>query len=129
MGLKVHNRASIAAPAGRYVHGVEVPPNARLLFVSGQVGIDRNRKPGATIEKQCELAWRNLVAILKSAGMRPADIVRVNVYITDPRYVEAYRNARDKFIGANPPASTLLVVTALVDPALKVEIEAVAARV
>lgn len=129
MGLTVHNPPSIAAPAGRYVHGIEVPPEARLLFVSGQVGIDRNRKIGATIEKQCELAWRNLVAVLKQGRMSAADIVRVNVYLTDPRYVPAYREARDKFIGANPPASTLLIVTALVDPAMLVEIEAVAARV
>ena len=129
MALKVHNPAAIAAPAGRYVHGIEVPPNARLLFVSGQVGVDRNRKIGATIEKQCELAWKNLVAVLKDAGMGPQDIVRVNVYLTDPRYVAAYRDARDKFIKGNPPASTLLIVTALVDPAMLVEIEAVAAKV
>ncbi len=124
----VRNPASIAAPAGRYVHGIEVPANARLLFVSGQVGVDRNRKVGATIEKQCELAWKNLVAVLKEAGMGSQDIVRVNVYLTDPRYVEAYRNARDKFIKGSPPASTLLIVTALVDPSMLVEIEAVAAK-
>jgi len=124
----VRNPASIAAPAGRYVHGIEVPATARLLFVSGQAGVDRTRKVGATIEKQCELAWKNLVAVLKEAGMGPQDIVRVNVYLTDPRYVEAYRNARDKFIKGNPPASTLLIVTALVDPSMLVEIEAVAAK-
>jgi enamine deaminase RidA (YjgF/YER057c/UK114 family) len=42
--------------------------------------------------------------------------------------VPAYRTARDKFVGEKVPASTLLIVTALVDPALMVEIEAVAAR-
>lgn len=124
----VRNPASIAPPAGRYVHGIEVPANARLLYVSGQVGIDRNGKPGATIEKQCELAWKNLVAILKEARMSADDIVKVGVYLTDPRYVPAYREARDKFIGQKVPASTLLVVTALVHPALMVEIEAVAAK-
>jgi 2-iminobutanoate/2-iminopropanoate deaminase len=124
----VRNPASIAAPAGRYVHGMEVPPNARLLYISGQVGIDKNRKPGATIEKQCELAWKNLVAILKEARMSVDDLVRVNIYLTDPRYVTAYREARDKFIGTTVPASTLLIVTALVDPAFMVEIEAVAAK-
>lgn len=122
------NPASIAPPAGRYVHGMEVPADARLLYVSGQVGIDRNGRPGATIEKQCELAWRNLVAILKEARMSADDIVRVNVYLTDPRYVAAYRAARDKFVGEKVPASTLLIVTALVDPAFMVEIEAVAAK-
>jgi len=124
----VHNPASIAPPAGRYVHGIEVPPNARLLYVSGQVGIDKNGKAGAGIDKQCELAWKNLVAILKDARMGIDDIVRVNVYLTDPRFVAAYRTARDKFIGERAPASTLLIVTALVDPAFMVEIEAVAAK-
>lgn len=129
MGHIVHNPSGIAAPAGRYSHGIEVPPNARWLFASGQVGVDRNGKAGATIDKQCQMAWKNVVAVLKSAKMTTADIVRVNVFLTDARHVAAYRAARDEVIGPVPPASTLQIVAALADPLYMVEIEIVAAKV
>jgi enamine deaminase RidA (YjgF/YER057c/UK114 family) len=128
MGFVIRNPTSIAPPGGRYSHAIELPATARLVFASGQVGVDKNGKPGATIEKQCELAWKNVMAILKDARMGPGDLVRIQVFLTDPRFIPVYRAARDKFIDAVPPASTLLIVSALADPAFMVEIEAIAAK-
>ena len=57
------------------------------------------------------------------------DIVKVTVFLTDSRFVAPYRDVRDRFIKDMPyPASTLLVVQALADPAMLVEVEVVAAR-
>jgi enamine deaminase RidA (YjgF/YER057c/UK114 family) len=128
MGFIIRNPTTIAPPGGRYSHAIELPPNARLVFASGQVGVDKAGKPGGTIEKQCELAWKNVVAILKDARMAPADLVRIQVYLTDARFIPVYRAIRDKYIGPVPPASTLLIVSALADPAFLVEIEAIAAK-
>ena len=128
MSFIVRNPATIAPPSGRYSHAVELPANARMVFASGQVGVDKNGKAGATIEKQCEYAWKNVMAILKDARMGPADLVRIQVFLTDPRFIPVYRAVRDRFIGPVPPASTLLIVSALADPALLVEIEAIAAK-
>ncbi len=128
MGLIVRNPTTIAPPGGRYSHAIELPANARLVFASGQVGVDKKGKPGLGIEKQCELAWRNVLAILKDAGMAASDLVRIQVYLTDARFVPTYRAVRDRFIGAVPPASTLLIVHALADPSFLVEIEAIAAK-
>ena len=128
MALRPHNPAGIAPPTGLYSHGIEVPPNARWLYVTGQVGIDAKGRTAPTIEKQCALAWKNLLAILRSAGMGVGDLVRVNAFLTDPRYVEAYRESRDPLLGQARPASTVLIVTALADPSFLVEIDAVAAR-
>ena len=62
--------------------------------------------------------------------MGRADLVKITVFVTDPRFVEEFRAARDKVLGAEPPvASTLLVVDGLAAPDILVEIEATAARV
>lgn len=129
MSLIRHNPKSVAL-AGRYSLGVEVPPDARLLFVSGQVGVDGKGKTLAGIDKQCDQAWKNIGAVLRSGGMKYSDIVKLTVFLTDPRYIAAFRTSRDRFITATDPvpASTLLIVAGLAAPEMLVEIEAVAAR-
>jgi enamine deaminase RidA (YjgF/YER057c/UK114 family) len=128
MPLIEHNPPDVAAPAGLYSHGIEVPPNARWMYVTGQVGIDREGRTAPTIEGQCALAFRNLLAVLASAGMGVEDIVRINAYLIDPRYIEPYRAARDPLLKAPLPASTVLVVNQLADPSFWVEIDCVAAK-
>lgn len=128
MAFIVHNPSTVAPPVGRYNHGIEVPPNARWLYTAGQVGIDRKGKVPAGIEKQTEQAWKNVLGVLKSAGMGVGDIVRTNIYVTDARLVAGFRAARDRVVPGFAGASTLVVVTALADPAYLVEIEAVAAK-
>ena len=128
MANKFHNPKSVAL-AGKYSLGAEVSPDARLVFVSGQVGLDSRGKLGASIEKQCDLAWKNGGQVLKAAGMGYRDIVKINAYVTDPRYMTAYREARARYLPKEPfPASTLVIVSGLADPDMKVEIEVVAAR-
>ena len=130
MSLTVRNPSTIAPPQARYSHAIEIPPNARTLFVSGQVGVNPDGVLGATIEEQSEQCWRNIVAILEDAGMGIDDLVRVNSYITDARFVEGFRIGRDRVItGSHIPASTLVVVSGLATPDMLVEVEAVAAKV
>jgi enamine deaminase RidA (YjgF/YER057c/UK114 family) len=128
MAITYHNPKSVSL-AGKYSLGAEVPQGARVLFVSGQVGVDSRGKLQAGIEKQCTQAWKNIGQVLKSAGMGFRDIVKVNVFLTDSRFIEPYRATRAAFIPAEPyPASTLLIVQGLADPGMLVEIEAVAAK-
>lgn len=127
--LKRLNPATVHAPAGKYSHGVEVPPGARLLYVSGQVGAKPDGSTAASDAAQCEQAWANLMNVLAAAGMGAADIVKLNAYVTRTDLIPVYRTARDKALGdAVPPASTLVVAAALANPAWVVEIECVAAR-
>jgi enamine deaminase RidA (YjgF/YER057c/UK114 family) len=127
--LKRHNPATVHAPAGKYSHGVEAPAGARLLYVSGQVGA---KPDGATAQgdaAQCEQAWANVKNVLAAGGMGVDDIIKLNAYITRADLIPVYRAARDKSVGsAAPPASTLVVVAALANPAWVVEIECVAAK-
>jgi enamine deaminase RidA (YjgF/YER057c/UK114 family) len=129
MAIKFHNPKTVTL-AGKYSLGAEVPPNARVLYVSGQIGLDSRGKLAPTFEKQALQAWKNIGQVLKAAGMGYKDIVKLTSFITDARYIAANRAARDQFITAEPyPASTLLVVQGLADPAMLVEIECVAAKV
>jgi enamine deaminase RidA (YjgF/YER057c/UK114 family) len=66
---------SIRPPFARYSHGVEVPPGARLLALSGQLGVGPDDVAPEGAEAQAALAFANIAAILAEAGMRPADIV------------------------------------------------------
>ena len=128
MANKFHNPPTVSL-SGKYSLGGEVPGGSRLLYVSGQVGLDSKGKLGAGIEKQCELVWKNIGQVLKSGGMTYRDIVKMNAYITDARYLTAYREARNRVIPEGPyPASTLVVVSGLAEPGMLVEIEVIAAK-
>ena len=127
MAIKFHNPKTVAL-AGKYSLGAEVPADARVLYVSGQVGLDSRGKLAPTFEKQALQAWKNIGQVLKAAGMGYKDIVKLTSFITDARYIAANRAARDQFLGDPYPASTLLVVQGLADPAMLIEIEVVAAK-
>lgn len=129
MTLTVRNPSTVAPPLARYSHAVEIPKDARSLFISGQVGVRPDGVMADTAEEQSKIIWQNLKAILEDANMGMADLVRVNAYITDARYVDAYRTGRDTVLtGDHVPASTLVVVSGLADPKMKIEVEAVAAK-
>ena len=129
MAIKFHNPSSVSF-SGKYSLGAEVPAGARLFHVSGQVGVDSSGKLQPTFETQAAQAWKNIGEVLKSAGMTYKDVVKVTIFLTDSRFVAPYREVRDQFITEPPyPASTLLVVAGLADPAMLVEVEVVAAKV
>jgi 2-iminobutanoate/2-iminopropanoate deaminase len=123
-----YNPAAIAPPLGRYSHAIEVPPNARWLYLSGQVGTAADGTVPADVGSQVENCWRNILAILADARMAMGDVVKVTVLLTREQDIAAYREARDRIIGDARPASTLMVVSRLASPALLVEIEATAAK-
>ncbi len=127
--LKTNNPKTIAAPAGMYSHGVEVPPNARWLYTAGQVGT----RPDGTIpegfEAQHDQIWQNTLAILADAGMGPENIVRLNVYSTDPEGLMFLKTHREKYLKpGHVPASTWVVVRQLANPKWVVEMETIAAK-
>lgn len=114
-------------PLGHYAHGVEIPEDAKLTFVAGQLGMDFDGNVPADFESQARNAWNNCLAVLEHNRLRVSDIVKVTHFITDPANLPAYNAVRAEFLGENRPASTLLIVAGLVDPKFLVEVEMVAA--
>jgi enamine deaminase RidA (YjgF/YER057c/UK114 family) len=76
---------------------------------------------------QATQVFENLGKALASAGAGFQHLVKTTVFVTDPRYREALRDVRDKYLDSSAlPASTLVVVAGLALPEYLIEIEAVA---
>ena len=120
--------STVRPPFARYSHGIEVPPGARLVFASGQLGIGGDEIVPEDAAAQTELCFRAIGEILAEAGMAFSDMVRINAFVTDRAYLKAYMDVRDRYAGTPPPASTLVIVSGFTRPEFKVEVEVVAAR-
>ena len=127
--LKHHNPSTVAAPFSRYSHGVEVPAGARLMHISGQVGVTPEGKVAQGTEAQIEQAWRNVLSVLEEAGMGPRDLVKVTTFLINRADLPTARTVREHMLHGAEPASTLLFVAGLASPEWLVEIEAIAAAV
>lgn len=125
--LAHHTPAAIRAPFARYSHGVEIPPDARLVVCSGQVGIAPDDTIPADAGAQTELCFDNISRILGEAGMTLADIVRINAYVSDRKHLKPYMDVRDRLFSDPAPASTLMIVSGFAREEFKVEIEVLAA--
>jgi enamine deaminase RidA (YjgF/YER057c/UK114 family) len=90
------------------------------------MGLEADGAPGATLERQLDLIWSNIRAILASADMTPDNIVRLTSYLTDSAYAEANAAARVAALGGRTIPTTAIVVQTLVSDWL-VEIEVIAA--
>ena len=127
--IKIFNPKSIPAPSGSYVHGMEVPPNARLLFIAGQTPGRMDGSIPTTFEEQVEVVWQRIGAILAEAGMDYSNLVKVQTFVTKPEYLPKTSAARKRILGENKPTATLMCITSLATPEYMVEIEAIAAKV
>jgi 2-iminobutanoate/2-iminopropanoate deaminase len=121
------NPNTISAPNGTYSHGVLLSPKMQTLFIAGQVAIRPDGVVPATLEEQSEVVWKNVVAILESAGMTITNLVKINTYLTNAESFARFAPIRTKYLQDHRPASTLVVVSALADPRFLVEVEGVAA--
>lgn len=127
--MTLHVLDDLYPHSSNVAHGVEVPAGARLLFTNGQVGTRRDGTTPATTAEQAEVVFARLEAVLRAARMALSDIVRLTVFLTDERDVATFVEVRDRVMGAHKPGAIILVVRALARPELKIEIEAIAAKV
>ena len=113
-----------------YSH-VAIASGARTVYIAGQVSMDTqgNLVGDGDLGAQTEQVMRNLGTALAAAGASFADVVKITTYVVDykPEMRAVIGKARSPFFaGREPPASTLVGVSALALPGWLIEIEAIA---
>ena len=77
---------------------------------------------------QAEAAFLIIRRALEEAGFSMADVVRTRMFVTDRAHIEPVTTVHGEIFGEIRPAATIVVVAALIDPTLLVEIEVDARR-
>ncbi len=120
-------------PPGRYSH-VAIVQARRLMFVSGQIAVDRRGKVigEGDFDRQFAQVYRNLGAILKEYGVTFGDVVQFTTYLVNATDLPRFHQLRARlyrrlYPRRDYPTNTLLVVDRLVLDGLLLEIEAVVA--
>ena len=111
----------LPAPVSHYCHVVR--SNDRI-WISGMVGMRKDGSVPEDVETQFKVAIDCLDCALRAAGGRPEHVVKVQVFLTDVNDRAKINPIRQRYFGAHRPASTLVEVSGLISPELKVEIEA-----
>jgi 2-iminobutanoate/2-iminopropanoate deaminase len=111
-------------PGGNYSPGILVDGT---LYVSGQGGEDANGKIPGEFEAEVKQSLDNIGVVLKEAGMTPADVVSVQVYLTDGAMFQRMNAVYTTYFKDPRPTRTTVVVAKLVGPG-QIEITATARR-
>ncbi|MEZ5513296.1 MAG: RidA family protein [Steroidobacteraceae bacterium] len=123
------NPADMATPRG-YSQLVIAAGADRLIFVSGQGGIGADGKVPEDLGEQTRLMFDKIRIALAAAGAGPEDVVQMTVYIVDLQSIDptpVYEGIRAFFPTGAKPTSTVVGVSALALPGMRVEIEVTAA--
>lgn len=94
------------------------------LHVSGQVAMVDGEVTGGNIVEQTHVAIKNLLAILDEAGYGKEHIVRIGVWLDDPRDFWSFNGVYKSYFGEPPPARACVQSALMVD--CKVEVDCVA---
>ena len=118
--------AGLAEPISHYTDAVRY---GDLLFISGLAPLDENSRlvGEGDVVMQTRQIFLNMKKILEAAGTGFEKVLKVTVYLTDVADRTKINPVRQEFFGASRPASTLIGVSELAIPGMKVEIEAVVA--
>ena len=129
MSRRVITNPRLPAPmrGGAFSAGVEAPAG-RTVHVSGQVSMDAdgNVVGEGDIKLQTETVLEHVKTVLETAGGGMDDVVKVTVFIKDMGLYDEIHEVRRRYFEEPYPASSMVEVSALIDPRLLVEIEAVA---
>ena len=97
------------------------------LYISGQAGEDKDGKVPSSFEAEVKQALDNIGVVLDAAGMTPADVVSVQVYLTDGALFQQMNAVYTSYFKDPRPTRTTVVVAKLVGPG-HIEITATAKK-
>jgi enamine deaminase RidA (YjgF/YER057c/UK114 family) len=111
-------------PPGTFSRAIQVGDQ---LFVAGMTAHRPNGIDGGdSMHEQTRAVFTKIRHLVEAAGGTMNDIVKMTGFITDMKRRDDYLRGRRDFFTADPPASTLVEVTALAAPGLLIEVEVLA---
>ncbi len=110
----------VMEPVSHYCHVVRAGP---IVWVSGIVGMNADGSIPPDTKAQFDIAIDVMDQCLKAAGAGAEHVTKVQVFMTDIKERPLINPGRIAYFGVHRPASTLVEVSALVDPRMKVKIE------
>lgn len=125
--MHIRHDIGVAAHIGKYSDAIEAREAARWFALSGTPGMRADGTIPESFEEQAEQAWVNVLRALASAGMDASHLVKITQFLLRAEDIRAYGAIRARHLGDERPASTLLIVPALVWPNMLIEIEVWAA--
>jgi 2-iminobutanoate/2-iminopropanoate deaminase len=98
-----------------------------FIFLAGEDSKDPRTQEvrGSTVGEQTEYLFQNMKATLENLGSSLANVIKLTVYLKDPRERVSFQEVRAKYIPQSPP-STLVMSVDLAEPDMLVEVEALA---
>jgi 2-iminobutanoate/2-iminopropanoate deaminase len=118
--------AGLSKPTGHWTTVTTARPG-KLVFVSGLTAKNERGEIvgvgdiGAQTRQVCE----NLQAAMRAAGGTLADVVRVDVFVKEMTGFKDIHEVRREYFGGNPPASTMVAISAFTHPDMLIEISAI----
>ena len=97
---------------------------SRAVRIGNQIAVSGTTAPGETLTDQTRAALETIKAALAEAGASLDDVIRTRMYLRDMTQWEQAALAHGEVFGEIRPATTILEVSSLIDPALLIEIEA-----
>jgi 2-iminobutanoate/2-iminopropanoate deaminase len=120
------NAPDAPMPPSNYAQALEASDFKRLLMVSGQIPVRPDGSVPADFESQCRLAFANVEAQLRAAGLSLDNLIKVTIFLSDRRHAMDLRRIRQDVIGSRSIALTV-IITGIFDEKWLLEIEAMAA--
>ena len=97
------------------------------VYIAGQTAMEGNRVIGVgDIDAQLDHVYGAMAASLKAVGGSLDNLVKITAYTTRPEYYRPVVNARQRYLGPKPAASSAIIIPTLAHPQLLIEIEAIA---
>ena len=123
------NPETVAPPIGSYSHVVRVETDgAAWIHVSGQIALapDGTLVGENDLPAQAEQVFENLSRILEASGATFDDVVKIQTYLTTLDGLQGMRDVRSRYSPGDPPASTAVRISELLDPGALIEVDVVA---
>ena len=117
------NPQGLSKPPG-YTHVVEATAPARLVYIAGQLGMDRDGKLSSDFRLQAVQTFENLKTALAAVGATFQHVVKLNNYLVNLTHLPIFRQVRDSYLADdNRPASTTLAISGLAREGAMLEVD------